>query len=270
MFYTYPGGKQKALTFSYDDGQVFDRKLVEIFNRNGLKATFHLNSGRLDKSGHHGDFVDSEEIAKLYAGHEVACHGVLHQDPLLLSEQELLWEYSKDRLTLEKYSGQFVQGLSYAYGRYNDTTKRVAKAVGLKYSRTVNSTHDFRVPADFLEWNPTCHHADERLMELGRNLIDSPPHRMMPLMYVWGHSYEFNRDDNWGIIEEFCELMKGREDIWYATNIEICNYVNAIRSLEISMDQKRIYNPTATAVWVRNDVGETIVCEPGKITVVKD
>ena len=132
MFYTYPGGKQKALTFSYDDGQVFDRKLVEIFNRNGLKATFHLNSGRLDKSGHHGDFVDSEEIAKLYAGHEVACHGVLHQDPLLLSEQELLWEYSKDRLTLEKYSGQFVQGLSYAYGRYNDTTKRVAKAVGLK------------------------------------------------------------------------------------------------------------------------------------------
>ena len=40
-------GKMKALTFSYDDGTLQDRRLVEIFNKYGLKATFNLNSGLL-------------------------------------------------------------------------------------------------------------------------------------------------------------------------------------------------------------------------------
>ena len=38
-------GKKKAVTFSYDDGVTQDRRLVELLNRYGLKATFNLNSG---------------------------------------------------------------------------------------------------------------------------------------------------------------------------------------------------------------------------------
>ena len=41
----YPQGKIKAFTLSYDDGNVADRKLVGMFNKYGLKGTFHLNSG---------------------------------------------------------------------------------------------------------------------------------------------------------------------------------------------------------------------------------
>ena len=33
MLLRYPGGKRKAVTFSYDDAQVFDRELVGIFNK---------------------------------------------------------------------------------------------------------------------------------------------------------------------------------------------------------------------------------------------
>ena len=44
MEYLYPGGLAKAITFSYDDGQVYDRRLIEIFNQAGFKGTFHLNS----------------------------------------------------------------------------------------------------------------------------------------------------------------------------------------------------------------------------------
>ena len=34
--YLYPDGKNKALTFSYDDGEVGDRRLVKLFNDNGI------------------------------------------------------------------------------------------------------------------------------------------------------------------------------------------------------------------------------------------
>ena len=37
-------GKKKAITFSYDDGVLQDRRLVEILNKYGLKATFNINS----------------------------------------------------------------------------------------------------------------------------------------------------------------------------------------------------------------------------------
>ena len=43
----FPEGKFKALTFSYDDGNVADRRLVEIFNRYGMKGTFNLCSFHL-------------------------------------------------------------------------------------------------------------------------------------------------------------------------------------------------------------------------------
>lgn len=42
-------GKKKAITFSYDDGVTQDIRLIEIFNKHNLKATFNLNSELLGK-----------------------------------------------------------------------------------------------------------------------------------------------------------------------------------------------------------------------------
>ena len=38
-------GKKKAVTFSYDDGVEQDRRLIALFNKYGMKATFNQNSG---------------------------------------------------------------------------------------------------------------------------------------------------------------------------------------------------------------------------------
>lgn len=71
--YCFPGGKPQALTFSYDDGTVHDRRLVEIFNRFGMKGTFNLNSGVVADNR-----VLPDEYKELYQGHEIACHGLTH------------------------------------------------------------------------------------------------------------------------------------------------------------------------------------------------
>lgn len=39
----YPEGKAKTVTFSYDDGVFEDKRLVEIFDRYGMKCTFNHN-----------------------------------------------------------------------------------------------------------------------------------------------------------------------------------------------------------------------------------
>ena len=60
MQYLYPQGKRLALTFSYDDGQIFDRRLAQIFREYGMKATFHLNSGKLGAENLRGGFVTKD------------------------------------------------------------------------------------------------------------------------------------------------------------------------------------------------------------------
>ncbi|MEJ0000408.1 MAG: polysaccharide deacetylase family protein [Verrucomicrobiota bacterium] len=70
----FPGGRSKALTLSYDDGVKQDRRLVEIFNRYGLRGTFHLNSSTLGGENH----LAGDELAALFRGHEVSAHSVTH------------------------------------------------------------------------------------------------------------------------------------------------------------------------------------------------
>jgi len=92
-------------------------------------------------------------------------------------------------------------------------------------------------------------------MEYGRYLAELNKPQYLKLMYVWGHSYEFEDRDNWNVIEEFCEYMGGRDDIWYATNIEIIDYMEAAKRLRFSCDCTRVSNPNSISVWLNLNDG---------------
>ncbi len=254
----FPEGKNKALTFSYDDAQIHDRKLVNILNQYHMKGTFHLNGSTLGTEG----FIAKEEVKELYKGHEVACHGMTHPFFNKLSQGQTAEEIYLDRKTLEECTGGIVRGMSYPYGEYNDELIRTAKSLGIVYSRTVEGTMKFYFPADFMKWHPTCHHekVTDAMME---DFLNQPEKRTPALFYIWGHSFEFERKNNWDIITHICEKLQGREDVWYATNIEIYEYVTAMRSLVTSVDGERLYNPTCVPLWIRID--DTVVkLLPGK------
>ncbi|ORX23081.1 polysaccharide deacetylase [Thermoanaerobacterium sp. PSU-2] len=259
----YPNGKRKALTMSYDDGQVYDRKLVEIFNKYGIKGTFNLNSGMFDSE----PYVSKEEIKKLYEGHEVAVHTVDHPYLTLISKEELVYQIMEDRKNLEALVGYQVRGMAYPFGDYSHALAKELKSFGIEYSRTVNSTRSFRIPNDFLEWHPTCHH-DQNVIGKLNDFKNVPAWEQMPLFYVWGHSFEFERNGNWDLIEEFCKMASFDEDVWYATNIEIVNYINALKSLKFSADGSIVYNPSAIPVWIGVD-GEAVKIDSGETKLLK-
>lgn len=254
MRFVYPRGMRKALTFSYDDGQDFDRRLAGLLRDHGMKGTFHLNSGNLGLHRGSEVFVSASEIREVYEGHEVACHGVQHRNPPTITRQQMVLEIQEDRKTLEKITGSLVQGMSYAFGNYNREIMEIARSLGIKYSRTVQETGNFFPPSDFLAWHPTCHHSSH-LLELGGSFLDIAGFYELPIMYVWGHSFEFGRSGDWSVIEAFVDKMAGKDDIWYATNGEICNYILAARSQEFSADGLTMHNPTALGVWVRTKEG---------------
>ena len=48
-------------------------------------------------------------------------------------------------------------------------------------------------------------------------------------------------------MEQLAEKLHGAQDIWYATNGQIADYLTALRSTRESADGKRLYNPVGTA-----------------------
>ena len=260
MRYIYPEGKEKALTFSYDDGQSLDRKLVEIFNKYGVKGTFHLNSGCLDGS----IYIRRDEVKELYKGHEVAVHGLEHRNLPTITDTQKVREVWEDRKNLEEITGGLVQGMSYAFGTYSPEIIALLKPLGIQYSRTVNATNGFFPPTDFMAWHPTCHHGHPDLMGLGDAFLNVPDYVELPLMYVWGHSFEFGGENGFTVIEQFCEKMSGKDNIGYATNMEICEYIKAVRGLEYSANGKIVKNPSAITVYYKE--GQEIKTIPGGAT----
>jgi peptidoglycan/xylan/chitin deacetylase (PgdA/CDA1 family) len=248
----FPGGRFKALTLSYDDGKDQDRRLVGILNRHGLKASFHLNSGALDSPG----AVSASEVAELYRGHEVACHTRSHPTLARCPEVEVLNQILDDRKTLEGLVGYPVRGFSYPNGSYSAGIMEALPRLGIEYARVVPTTGGFGLPENLHEWRGTCHHNDGLMARAGEFLGFSKS-QYLYLMYVWGHSYEFDRDGTWPLIEAFAAGMDGRDDVWFATNIEIVDYLNRWKGMRFSADCALAHNPAALPVWMR--VGERIV-----------
>ena len=270
-FYRFPNGLRKALTLSYDDGVEQDVRFMDILDKYGIKCTFNLNSGcwaaegTVYPTGQIHRRLSKSQVEKLYANsnHEVAAHCLTHASLTELSPSEMAWEVLADRKNLEEMFGGLVRGFAYPFGTYSDQVVDALKATGVAYARTVVSTNDFSIPTDWLRLHPTCHHNAPNLMELcDRFLADGAPFGSR-LFYLWGHSYEFEADNNWQVIEDFCAKMAGHDDIWYATNIEIVDYVNACRSIRASADGRTLHNPTCTDVWADVD-GKTVCIKAGE------
>lgn len=255
----YKDGKKWALTMSYDDGVVHDRRLVEIFDKYNIKATFHLNSGNIGRDG----LITADEASALYKEHEVATHTVTHPRLTNIAPVNIIQETLDDRRALENLCGYIVRGMSYPHGAYNDNVINVLRQCGIVYSRTTKSTGGFGLPDDFMAWHPTCHH--KQMLTLADKFAEKKIFERGGLFYIWGHSYEFEGGNSWKDMELFCQRMSGLSDVWYATNIEIYEYIAAQRSLHISVENKMIHNPSCREVWVSRD-GEAVKI-PGGETV---
>lgn len=226
--------KLKAITLSYDDGVVQDIRFIRLLNRHNLKCTFNLNSGLLGKPQlfpHHGGYiahyyVHSEDVRRVYEGHEIAVHTLTHPNLTALDEEEIIRQVEQDRLRLSELAGYEVVGMAYPCGGVNNDD-RVAKIIrentGVKYSRTITNTGNFDQQDNLYRFNPSVYHVGnfDQLMKMGQRFLDLKPDEPQ-IFYIWGHSYGLDYEsDYWPKIEAFFELISNHDDIFYGTNAEV-------------------------------------------------
>lgn len=226
-------GKMKAITFSYDDAVVQDRRLIELLDKYGLKATFNLNSEWFGKKhifkANGNDFehikVEEKEVPELYKNHEVAAHTLSHPKLPMVSDEEVIRQVEQDRINLSKLVGYEVVGMAYPGGSMNHderVKKLIKEHTGIKYCRTILSTGSFEWEQDMYAFKPSAHHleADGKTYEICKKFIEMETDKPQ-LLYIWGHSYEMDFGDRWNELEEIFKLISGKDDIFYGTNREV-------------------------------------------------
>lgn len=264
----FPGGLKKAFTLSYDDGCHDDIKLLYLMSVFGIKGTFNIGTGLFrpegtDPQGPWPRMTLSETEHYKVDGIELAVHGITHRDFTKLSEPELIYEIMADKHNIESIFGGVIRGAAYPYGSFNDLSVETLRRCGIKYCRTVWSDDSMTLPRDWLRLRPTAHHNDPKLGDLVEKFVSETP-RDLRMLYIWGHTPEFTRDHSWDDFEELLKKVSGHSDVWYATNIEICEYDLASRALEYSADGKAVFNPTATEIWLEAPDGTPLTVAPGE------
>ena len=283
VYKAYPKGRHKVLTLSYDDGKVEDYRLLEILNKYNIKATFNLNSKIVDDK-----HIPSDKWIELYKNHEVAVHTMTHPTISRCSTYQIVEELFEDKNNLEHIMQRPVRGLAFPNGSYSEDIIKLAKDLGFKYARLaqdkyanicsakyfakeaegpilIGDENGFGIPTDYMHWIPTCHH-NHHLVDLGKDFASLIKKQYLYMMYVWGHSFEFERNNNWEVMEEFCKIIGNRDDIWYATNIEIVEYDDAFNNLRFFDRNNYVYNPNAMSVWLTIN-GEEVVEVKGNQTL---
>ncbi|MBQ1776259.1 MAG: polysaccharide deacetylase family protein, partial [Erysipelotrichaceae bacterium] len=147
----FPGHKSKAFTLSYDDGVLQDKRLIELFDRYGVKCTFNLGYGVLGFKGEAGpegqridiSKIETKEVKELYKNHEVGGHGLYHSDLAHIGRPNAMYEIVEDKAKLESLVGYPLSMFAYPFGLYNEDVKQLLKEAGYKGARTVKSTHSF-------------------------------------------------------------------------------------------------------------------------------
>ncbi len=226
-------GKNKAVTFSFDDGVAQDKRAIEILDRYNLKATFNLNSGL---SGMDGSMTineklverficNIEDIKEIYKNHEVAVHTVTHALLPSLLDENVIKEVKDDQETLSKFVGYDVVGMAYPCAPPN-CDERVARLIKentkIKYARDFYSTHSFDLQDNLFLFKPTVFWGEDCLFDLAEKFIGLKT-EVPQLFYIWGHTYEADMNEvvNWEKFEEFCKFISDKSDIFYGTNRQV-------------------------------------------------
>lgn len=281
-FLRFPGGLSKAVTLSYDDGCKDDIRFSETICAHGLKCTFNINSGFIAEK--EGDWHLTREQIKKYlidTGNEIAVHGKYHRALGKVTPVDGIRDVLECRTELENDFGMIIRGMAYPdsgitrfeNGAEYGNIKQYLTDLGIVYSRTLGGDNDsFALPTDWHAWMPTAHHTNPELFGYIDKFLNEPMSsydaaQTPRLFYLWGHRFEFENNKNWDLLDKICSALSNKPDVWYATNIEIYDYVSAYRSLVFSADGSMVYNPTLLDIWFTED-GKPYIIKSGE-TLIK-
>ncbi len=200
----------KYFLFSFDDGSVYDRDLVPLLERYGIRGTFNLNSGLEDFVWTYEDRLPIRrqklaEAVELYRGHEIASHSLHHPWLTGLTPPQLAWEVGEDCAALKRIFGLQEIGFGVPFTGCGEREIRIIRKY-VRYIRLSAFSDCFALPED--PWHIPIHglynDADirEKLIRFSENALPES------VFVLAGHSYELEALNHWDYMEALLQFVR--------------------------------------------------------------
>ena len=203
----------KRFVFAIDDGTVFDKKTIAIFNKYGIKATFNLNSGLQDfvwwKEWLEVRRLNLEENKALYDGHEVASHSLTHPFLTSLSDEDVYREVQEDIENLKNVFHRDIQSFSFPFDGFDERTIGIIKSLGITHIILPAIDDSFAYPVDSFHIKVTSWDIDDALAKVKRFIADE---RAELFVYL-SHSYDYEYGGSYDKLEELCRIVRENDEI---------------------------------------------------------
>ena len=212
----------KYLVFSIDDGTVFDKKSIEIFDKYDVHATFNLNSGLDDFVWYFNDEIPIRRLVlkdnvDLYKNHEIASHSLTHPYLDSCSEEEIIRQVNEDIQNLENIFHRKITSFATPFrtsgNRETDIIKNNCPVNNIRIS-CIDESMD--IPSDVFNIKITALDIN-RAFELLPEFIN----RKEGVFIYAGHSYDFAVKTSFEKLEEFIVEILKHDDIKIVTMSEL-------------------------------------------------
>lgn len=216
-----------VVTSSWDDGVPADLRLADLLVERGAHGTFYVCR---DFEGR--PRLSDRQICELdqRPGLEVAAHTLTHPDLRKSSPAELRNELEGGRAWLEDVLGRSVPGVAYPRGRHNKRVVDATRQADYAWARTTMGGHVSRAEDPHRMWTTQQVYPHRKSTQLRHALkeLDASgflgivalkrwskvPKELLgefsqlrdgeavPVVHVWGHSWELQELDWWKVLDE--------------------------------------------------------------------
>ena len=211
----------KYFIFAIDDGTIYDKKVIAIFNKYNIRATFNLNSG-LEDFVWYKDWLEVRRLKlndnkNFYDGHEIASHSLTHPFLTSLSDEDVYREVKEDIDNLRNIFNRDIKTFSFPFDGYDERTINIIKSLGITHIILPAIDDSFLYPVDTYHIKVTSWNVDDALYKVKRFIEDTQAEVFIYL----SHSYDYEYDNSYDKLEELCKIATSQKDIKIITISEL-------------------------------------------------
>ena len=215
----------KYFIFAIDDGTIYDKKVIDIFNKYNIRATFNLNSGLQDfvwyKDDKPVERLKLYENRHIYDNHEVASHSLTHPWLTSLSDEDVYREVKEDVDNIERIFARKVTTFSFPFDYFDERTINIVKSVGITHIILPEIDDSFKFPSDLFHIKVTSWNIDDALEKVDRFIEDKDAQ----LFVYLSHSYDYEFSNAYDKLERLCQKVSSDKNIKI---IPICELISII------------------------------------------
>ena len=215
----------KYFIFSIDDGTIYDKKVIDIFNKYQIRATFNLNSGLQDFVW----FKDDKPVERLklfenrhiYDNHEIASHSLTHPYLTSLSDEDVYREVKEDIDNIERIFARKVVTFSFPFDYFDERTINIVKEAGIKNIILPEIDDSFMFPNDLFHIKVTSWNIDDALEKVDRFIRN----KNAELFIYLSHSYDYEFANSYDKLENLCQRILKADSIKIITIGELSKMI---------------------------------------------